>query len=261
MFPSQAVEDTIRTAIRSKLASYNPEPSDKPFQVRLLGRDRMALYTFIQSLNTTFGTSIYEPVAKVIAANRFDKVELQAKAPPTMSIGATNKIGDIVRRLRAADTAPIRSEHDDELRSAQLADSQRVSVRLTKIDVLLRRNNKLYLVDIKTAKPNKSNFENYKQQLLEWMGAFIEEDANLDVYPMIAIPYNPYAPEPYRRWTLRGMLDLEHELKVADEFWDFLGGDGAYEELLDCFERVGIQLRDEIDSYFASFQQRSSKLL
>jgi hypothetical protein len=36
-------------------------------------------------------------------------------------------------------------------------------------------------------------------------------------------------------------------LKVANEFWDFLGGDGCYNELLNCFERVGIELRPEID--------------
>ena len=72
---------------------------------------------------------------------------------------------------------------------------------------------------------------------------------------MIAIPYNPYEPGPYRRWTMRGMLDLENELKVEDEFWDFLGGGGAYEDLLNCFERVGIELRDEIDDYFARFNR------
>jgi type II restriction enzyme len=50
------------------------------------------------------------------------------------------------------------------------------------------------------------------------------------------------------------MLDLGEELKVANEFWDFLGGQGAYEELLDCFERVGIELRPEIDHYFSTFK-------
>jgi len=49
------------------------------------------------------------------------------------------------------------------------------------------------------------------------------------------------------------MLDLDNELKVASEFWDFLGGKGAYVELLDCFERVGIELRTEIDEYFSKF--------
>ena len=51
------------------------------------------------------------------------------------------------------------------------------------------------------------------------------------------------------------MLDLKNELKVADEFWDFLGGKGAYEDLLGCFQRVGIELRSEIDAYFKRFNK------
>ncbi len=44
-------------------------------------------------------------------------------------------------------------------------------------------------------------------------------------------------------------------MKVAEEFWDFLGGKGAYKDLLDCFEKVGIELRPEIDKYFSNFQR------
>ena len=53
---------------------------------------------------------------------------------------------------------------------------------------------------------------------------------------------------------MRGMLDLNNELKVAEEFWDFLGGEGTYSDLLDCFEKVGIELRPEIDQYFRKFK-------
>ncbi len=74
------------------------------------------------------------------------------------------------------------------------------------------------------------------------------------VNTLIAIPYNPYEPEPYQRWTMKGMLDLKNELKVAEEFWDFLGGKGAYEDLLDCFERAGIELRPEVDRHFSKFR-------
>ncbi len=70
----------------------------------------------------------------------------------------------------------------------------------------------------------------------------------------IAIPYNPYEPKPYERWTVKGMLDLNEELFVADEFWDFLGGVGVFNEILDCFERAGIELRTEIDQYFKKFR-------
>ncbi len=57
---------------------------------------------------------------------------------------------------------------------------------------------------------------------------------------------------------MAGMLDLQAELKVAEEFWDFLGGQGAYLQLLDIFERVGIELRPEIDDYFARYNNISN---
>ncbi len=55
---------------------------------------------------------------------------------------------------------------------------------------------------------------------------------------------------------MRGMLDLKNELKVAEEFWNFLGGEGTYQQLLDAFERVGIELRPEIDNYFAKYNMK-----
>jgi len=44
-------------------------------------------------------------------------------------------------------------------------------------------------------------------------------------------------------------LNLEKE-------WDFVGGQGAYTDLLDCFERAGIELRPEIDKYFRKFNKK-----
>ena len=59
--------------------------------------------------------------------------------------------------------------------------------------------------------------------------------------------------------TMRGMLDLHEELKVADEFWDFIGGQGTYNNLLQCFEEVGIDMREEIDAYFSRFNSNACK--
>jgi hypothetical protein len=36
---------------------------------------------------------------------------------------------------------------------------------------------------------------------------------------------------------------------------DFLGGKGAYINLLDCFENTGIKLRPEIDKCFSKFNE------
>ncbi len=77
----------------------------------------------------------------------------------------------------------------------------------------------------------------------------------MNVRTLIAIPYNPYEPEPYQRWTLQGLFDLENEIMVAEEFWNYLGGEDTYEQLLDVFETVGIELRPEIDYRFKMFNK------
>ena len=33
---------------------------------------------------------------------------------------------------------------------------------------------------------------------------------------------------------------------VGKEFWDFLGGEGAYEELLDLFDQVGKEFKTKL---------------
>lgn len=110
------------------------------------------------------------------------------------------------------------------------------------------------MFDIKTAKPNKGGFKEFKRTLLEWVAVILVQNPEANVNSLIAIPYNPYAPEPYQFWTMKGMLDIEKELLVAEKFWNFLGGRGAYNDLLDCFEEAGVELRQEIDRYFAKFK-------
>lgn len=224
-----------------------------PFHYRLLGKDRMALYSFIHSLNTSFGTSIFEPVAETLAKTRFVKAQSQYEVGNEISEYAQNEIQDIINEL----TTHANPDKREEIRRIRTVcqKGRMNTLRTVKVDLLVENHEgSLFLFDLKTAKPNISNFKDFKRTLLEWCAIALAKNPDLDIHSLIAIPYNPYEPEPYERWTLRGMLDLEQELKVADEFWDFLGGDGAYQDLLDCFEKVGIELRSEIDQYFEKFR-------
>jgi len=89
--------------------------------------------------------------------------------------------------------------------------------------LFLKRGNDEFYIEIKTAKPNIDVFNKSKQKLLEWVALRKKK-----VTTILAIPYNPYHPEPYTRFTLQGVLDEEKELYVADKFWDFLGGKNTY---------------------------------
>ena len=225
-----------------------------PFHYRLLGKDRMALYSFIQSLNTTFGTSIFEPVAETLAKTRFVRVQSQYEVGNEISDDAQNEIQRIMNNLTTGDTDPDKREEIQRIR-AVCQNGQMNRLRTVKADLLVENDEgSLFLFDLKTVKPNKGDFEKFKKTLLDWCAIALAKNPDRDIHSFIAIPYNPYEPAPYKRWTAKGMLDLKQELKVADKFWDFLGGDGAYQDLLDCFERVGLQLRPEIDQYFEKFR-------
>lgn len=248
------IKEKIKDCMRAKFQSYNPETNNMPFHYRLLGKDRMALCSFIQSLNTTFGISIYEPVAVALARERFKVAEAQVKPFNKISSEAHRRIQIIMNELIAANREPDKFAEMEEIREV-CRNGTLNQVKLTQVDVWLEnREGELFLIDLKTVKPNKSNFEKFKQTLLEWSAAELARDPSAVVNAIIGIPYNPYEPKPYSRWTLRGMLDLGHEILIAEELWDFIGGEGAYADLLDAFEQAGIELRPEIDNYFEKFR-------
>lgn len=247
----KSIENVLKNALRYKFQNYNPEPASMPFHTRLLGKDRLALFSFIHSLNTNFGTSIFEPAALELAKINYKNAKTHVTAGEYISSKAHNEIQKIMDSLTTATKSPNKKQEISTLRNV-CNNGKMHKVKLTKVDIMFENSEgEIFLFDIKTAKPNAGGFKEFKRTLLEWSAAIMASNPKAKVNTFIAIPYNPYEPKPYSRWTMRGMLDLNSELLVADEFWDFLGGKGTYKELLDCFERVGIELRSEIDEYFS----------
>ncbi len=246
----------LKTKILNKLSSYKPETSNMPFHIRLLGKDRMALFSFIQSINTMLGTSIFEQVAVIIAQNNFiqaisqykdigNKISQQAQTEIQNIIDSltsktieANKIKEISQVLKVAKSGEIKN------------------IKKPTIDLFLKTKNDIeYYFDLKTAKPNFDEIKGFKRKLLEWVAIRGLYKPDVKINTLLAIPYNPYDPNPYERWTFQGLFDVDNELKVAEDFWNFLGGDNTYNDLLEIFRIVGEDIRPEIDSYFEKFKK------
>lgn len=193
------IENTLRHSLRNKFQNYNPEPAVMPFHTRLLGQDRMALFSFIHSLNTNFGTTIFEPVAKSLAESKFKNVKLQATAGTQISTEAQRVIQDIIDNLTAATDKPVKDVEIERIRKVCQQGVMK-KVKPTKVDIWLEsETDELFLFDIKTAKPNKGGFKEFKRTLLEWVACVLAENPEAKINTLIAIPYNPYEPKPYSR--------------------------------------------------------------
>ncbi len=242
------IKEYLVEKILQKLASYNPETNSMPFHFRLLGKDRMALFSFIQSVNTTLGTSIFEQIGEIIAEPRAMRAIGQYKDfEGFISSEAVLTIDHIMRELRVGTRRPDKEKETKEVLAVSSRGNMGKKLR-KRVDLLVQmKDGTEYYFEIKTAKPNINEFTGIKKQMLDWIAMRASENPRAKTKTVVAIPYNPYEPQPYERWTLQGLFDLQEEVLVGVEFWDLLGGKGTYEDLLKVFEEAGIELHDDIE--------------
>ena len=144
----ELVENTIRHSLQNRFKTHNPEPAAMPFHTRLLGKDRLALYSFIHSLNTNFGTTIFEPVAVSLASSRFKVAKLQMKSGTKISEQAQYQIQKIMDELTAANKKPDKKKEIEIIRKVCRKGEMR-TVKSTRVDIYLENEDgEIYLFDI-----------------------------------------------------------------------------------------------------------------
>lgn len=253
------IEQLLKKQIRLMLADYSPEFINMPFHTRLLGKDRMALFSFIKSINTTLETSVFNQIAALIAKPHFRQaIDHYKNFNNTISSNSRIIIQQILVDLKGGKYwSDKRKEIDMILSVAQKGELK--TIKRPRIDLFLEANDGTeYYFDLKATKPSNENIVGFKRKMLEWVAIRGATNPNPKISTSLAITYNPYEPKPYARWAFQGMFDLPNEMKVADEFWNFLGGPQTYEDVLAVIEKVGIELRPELDKKFATFAPKSN---
>ena len=250
------IANLLKTIVREKLIKYEPETKHMPFHYRLLGKDRYAMFSFIQSVNTTFGMSIWEQVAVILAKGGDNYAERQYKLLGGIDSATENLISEIHYKLRKGEIVASKMAEIEQIRE-KIKKGERKIDPDSVVDLFVKIKDEENYFDITSAKPNMKEFVALKLKLLRWTGLRLSQEKNAKVFTRLAIPYNPYHPEPYERWTLKGLYDLENnEILVGEKFWNFVAKDDIYEGLLDVFGKVGEELREEIDKKFAEFRRK-----
>lgn len=253
------IEQACRTRIISllvdvvtkKLREYKPETDHKPFHHRLLGKDKYAIFSFIHSINTSLGSSIWEQTACLLAQSAGYDSRHSYKLLGNIDANTAAIIDSLHRELRETNRDADKAAETEVIRSSiQLCTP--IKHPDSTVDFFVVVNGIEYYIDLKTAKPNVEGFAQLKRKILNWTALRLSQIKSAQIFTGLAIPYNPYHPEPYQRWTLKGMFDLKAgEILVQEDFWNFVGGGDIYEDLLEAFQEAGDLLRPEIDRKFA----------
>ncbi|MEH0007620.1 MAG: TdeIII family type II restriction endonuclease [Flavobacteriales bacterium] len=241
----QEIKELLSLKIEEKLKSYGRETTSMPFLARLIqDAEKIAAYSFIHSMATTLGMSIYEEVSLILASETAAECFTHYGVGGVISDSQQTVIANIISELRNRErVADIQSEKELVLAAPTQGAGFRKSGNIA--DFYMRRNGREYYFEIKPPKPNIDVFEKSKTKLLEWVAR-----KRMPVRVYLAFPYNPYHPKPYSRFTEVDMMDPPNDFLVGSEYWDFIGGKGSFTELLKTFDEVGKAFKAQLDQKF-----------
>jgi len=112
------------------------------------------------------------------------------------------------------------------------------------VDVYIKRGSDEYYIDIKTVGPNKTGFLSHKALTLTWIAR-----ADKQIHTILALPYNPYHPEPYKKVGSE-VMQVGLDLMVGKDFWDLVGGTDCYEEIQQMFKKIGSKYWKKLKTKF-----------
>jgi len=237
----QQIKQLLHKKIEDKLKRYARETTSMPFLTRLVqDSKKVAAYSFIHSLATSLGMSIYEDVSKIIASKTAQECFTKYDIGGVISKEQKSVIENIIRELRNGERKVNSNQEIKEVLKASARDG-RAQKEGKMVDFYMKRNSIEHYFEIKTVKPNIDVFTKAKTKLLEWVAR-----NRKPVKVFLAFPYNPYYPKPYDRFTVQGLLERKKEFLIGEEYWDFLGGKNTFKEILQLFDLIGKEFKTRI---------------
>ncbi len=113
----------------------------------------------------------------------------------------------------------------------------------TRIDLYIRTHDgEDHFFEIKSAKPNRGQCIEMKTRLLTAFAIRRQETART----WWGVPYNPYGRGAYSHPYPLRFFDFDREVMLGEPFWEFVGGDGTYEELLGVYREVGDEFGEQL---------------
>nr|MBI4156118.1 TdeIII family type II restriction endonuclease [Candidatus Woesearchaeota archaeon] len=241
----EKVKALVKSVILSKIDKYNAETEYKPFFQAIFTKEQILTHTIVHSFYTSFGMSIYEQLVEILAEGAGFEAHTQYDLLGEIDKKTESIISKIDMELRAGKRTPdMKAEFGEIKKSIQkgkpLQDPDK------RVDVFIKKSDgtEIYF-DITSPKPNIKEFVALKKKLLRWIGLRLSINKNAKVITALGLPYNPYYPKQYNRWTKGNMYDLT-QIMVGEDFWNFVAGEDVYDDFIEIFKEIGDELRDKI---------------
>jgi len=241
------LRNRIKQNLKNSLLKYvnnfsctNIQPLDL-----LIPKERK-IRSIVGGLETSIGTTVWEPIAKTLAeTNGFEIIEDKILKPSPFPLELQAELSNVISLRESRSTWIPANECLERMRviSRKINKSGIKYVAPpagTGVDIFLKKSQVEYAFDTKTVQPNLGSIKSFNKQILEWYAYRVCKNDEVKIECKIAYPYNPYFSDFWSHTPHnRGVLEPRVDALVENEFWDFISGmHNTYKQIASIFEEL-----------------------
>ena len=262
MLERQEAKELIKGTIKTSIINYakNKLTKKAKFQILdlLIPKERK-IRSIVGGLETSLGTTLWEPLAKALASsNGFEVISLNLESPVNMPANLSNGLQNILNERKLVTETYNATQSKNEIKRICQAFVQRpiesfeTAPKGFGVDVWLKKDGIDYFFDTKTVQPNVGAYSKFVEQILNWYAYYFSRFPNGNAEARIVFPYNPHDKDFWTKTIGGGSpLEKDNEGWVENQFWDFCSGfDCTFELIKECFIelRESKELEDALNS-------------
>ncbi len=221
-----------------------------PFHQLIFSTDALLAARAERSIVTSMGAELYPHIAQEVARDRYKDVALEHSISGAISSSASNMIEQIITELREPLTETING-HRKRRENVRLPNQKAELDAILSLmgDELVERTviADLYIgdfqggplfIELKTPLPNLDIAAESKKKMLYFL-TIMDQQKITGAKAFLGLTYNPYVTRVnYRHSFTSRIMDMENEVLIGSELWDYIGGPGSYNELLEIVAEI-----------------------
>lgn len=247
-----SIKDTAKQYVKNAISDYLTRKDGVVKTVQPLDfifPEQRKIRSIIGGLETSLGTRLWETLAKELAKKNgftvFDEKELN-KSVPEIPENLRHFLSNLEKEKTRDPATSLEEMHQSILNfiKDEVDTSNLKMVPMPKgegVDLWLSKDEKDYLIDIKTVQINAGGGPKFLGNLINWH-AYRALSGQESVKTMIAFPFNPHDPNDFWAREKGKVLPMNPSVDalVADEFWDFITDkQNSTAEIMEAFKELG----------------------
>ncbi len=232
----------LQDCVNRAILRVKKDKTYRPFHEALLTKKLVSASTFERSFSTSFGQGPIEEISEILAKSVGSETTRQKETLVNVNKGAVDEIERILSSLRSGESPPNWAKEISRITAFTKGD---YVVRRIISDLWIKKEDTEIFISIKTVKPNIDQTEIVKKDLL------LLKAHNPSFKTYLGLYYNPGGSKKTDyNWSIPSKIfDMKHDecVLIGSEYWNLIGGKGAYNSLLKIFEKVGNDTRAQLE--------------